>query len=92
MKKEKKEKIVKSKDSSTQEDLKIDKEYIEVGYITFKFPITRDEAEMVINQPKSQVARKMKTYMRKVLEAGCKRMLASTPDEDVKKCKLELEK
>lgn len=67
------------------------KEVIEVGYISFRFPITRDEAEAIVNKPKSQVARKLKTYMRKVLEAGAKKMLETKPDKEVKNCKVKIE-
>lgn len=74
------------------DDLKEEqKEVIEVGYISFRFPITRDEAESIVNKPKSQVARKLKTYMRKVLEAGAKKMLESKPEEEVKSCKVKIE-
>lgn len=74
------------------DDLKEEqKEIIEVGYISFRFPITRDEAEAIVNKPKSQVARKLKTYMRKVLEAGAKKMLETNPEEEVNNCKVEIE-
>lgn len=74
------------------DDLKEEqKEIIEVGYISFRFPITRNEAEAIVNKPKSQVARKLKTYMRKVLEAGAKKMLESKPEEEVKNCKVKIE-
>lgn len=74
------------------DDLKEEqKEVIEVGYISFRFPITRDEAEAIVNKPKSQVARKLKTYVRKILEAGAKKMLESKPEEDVKECNIPIE-
>lgn len=71
-----------------EEDLQIKEEKIEVGFIHFKFPITRDEANAVINQKGSIVARKMKKYVNSLLEAGCKKFLESNPDEDVKNCKI----
>lgn len=74
-----------------KENLEIEKEVIEVGYISFRFPITRDEADAIVNKPKSQVARKLKTYMRKVLEAGAKKMLETKPEEDVKECNIPVE-
>lgn len=73
-----------------EQDLIIEKEVIEVGYISFKFPITRDEANAIVNKPKSQVARKLKTYIRRVLEAGAKKMLETTPEENVSKCNIEI--
>lgn len=71
-----------------EEDLQIKEEKIEVGFIHFKFPVTRDEANAVINQKGSVVARKMKKYVNALLEAGCKKFLESSPDEDVKNCKI----
>ena len=71
-----------------EEDLQIKEEKIEVGFIHFKFPITRDEANAVINQKGSIVARKMKKYVNSLLQAGCKKFLESSPNEDVKNCKI----
>ena len=71
-----------------EDDLQIKEEKIEVGFIHFKFPITRDEANAVINQKGSIVARKMKKYVNSLLQAGCKKFLESNPDEDVKNCKI----
>ena len=79
----------KTKKKKTQEeDLQIKEEKIEVGFIHFKFPVTRDEANAVINQKGSVVARKMKKYVNALLQAGCKKFLESSPDEDVKNCKI----
>lgn len=71
-----------------EEDLQIKEEKIEVGFIHFKFPVTRDEANAVINQKGSVVARKMKRYVNSLLEAGCIKFLNTNPDEDVKNCKI----
>lgn len=76
------------KNKVQEEDLQIKEEKIEVGFIHFKFPITRDEANAVINQKGSIVARKMKKYVNSLLQAGCKKFLESSPDEDVKNCKI----
>ena len=76
------------KNKVKEEDLQIKEEKIEVGFIHFKFPITRDEANAVINQKGSVVARKMKKYVNSLLQAGCKKFLESSPDEDVKNCKI----
>ena len=77
-----------SKEEKQEEDLQIKEEKIEVGFIHFKFPITRDEANAVINQKGSIVARKMKKYVNALLQAGCKKFLESSPNEDVKNCKI----
>ena len=76
------------KNEVKEEDLQIKEEKIEVGFIHFKFPITRDEANAVINQKGSIVARKMKKYVNSLLQAGCKKFLESNPEEDVKNCKI----
>lgn len=64
---------------------------MEIGRISFAFTITRDEADAVINKPKGIVARKLRKYMISVLKAGCKKMLESKPDEEVKNCKVKIE-
>ena len=76
------------KEKNQEEDLQIKEEKIEVGFIHFKFPVTRDEANAVINQKGSVVARKMKKYVNALLQAGCKKFLESSLDEDVKNCKI----
>lgn len=81
-------KVSKKKKNTKEEDLQIKEEKIEVGFIHFKFPVTRDEANAVINQKGSVVARKMKKYVNALLQAGCKKFLESNPDEDVKNCKI----
>lgn len=81
-------KETKKKNKVKEEDLRIKEEKIEVGFIHFRFPITRDEANAVINQKGSIVARKMKKYVNALLQAGCKKFLESNPEEDVKNCKI----
>lgn len=78
----------KSNQENLEEDLQIKEDKIEVGFIHFKFPVTRDEADAVINNKGSIVARKMKRYVNSLLCAGCKKFLESNPDEDVKNCKI----
>ena len=78
----------KEKTKVKEEDLQIKEEKIEVGFIHFKFPITRDEANAVINQKGSIVARAMKKYVNSLLQAGCRKFLESNPEEDVKNCKI----
>lgn len=78
----------KSNQKNLEDDLQIKEDKIEVGFIHFKFPITRDEADAVINKKGSIVARKMKRYVNSLLCAGCKKFLESSPDEDVKNCKI----
>lgn len=69
-----------------------EKQSMEVGRISFAFNITRDEAKAVLNKPKSLVARKLKKYMVSILKAAAEKMLATKEDEEVKNCKLEVEK
>ncbi len=78
----------KSNQENLEEDLQIKEDKIEVGFIHFKFPVTRDEADAVINKKGSIVARKMKRYVNSLLCAGCKKFLESSPDKDVKNCKI----
>lgn len=72
-------------------DLSIKEKQIEVATVSFKFPITRGEANAVINRPKSAVAKGMKEYMVAVLEAACKKFLETPVEEDVKECKIPLD-
>lgn len=67
-----------------------EKENIAVYNLSFKIPITEDEAKEVVNNSKGSVARKLKTYMRKVLETGCKKML-EVKEENVNDCKFKVE-
>ena len=78
----------KSNQENLEEDLQIKEDKIEVGFIHFKFPVTRDEADAVVNKKGSIVARKMKRYVNSLLCAGCEKFLESNPDEDVKNCKI----
>lgn len=78
----------KSNQENLEDDLQIKEDKIEVGFIHFKFPVTRDEADAVINKKGSIIARKMKRYVNSLLCAGCKKFLESNPDEDVKNCKI----
>ena len=78
----------KSNQENLEEDLQIKEDKIEVGFIHFKFPVTRDEADAVVNKKGSIIARKMKRYVNSLLCAGCEKFLESNPDEDVKNCKI----
>lgn len=69
-----------------------EKQSMEIGRISFAFNITRDEAKAVLDKPKSLVARKLKKFMIAILKAGAEKMLASKEDEEVKNCKLKVEK
>lgn len=84
----KKRKTTELKKMDAEENLSIDKEYVEIGYISFRFPITRDEAEMVVNKPKGIVARKLRKFMSSILETGAKKLLESKKGEDVVECSL----
>lgn len=76
---------------SEEEKQEIKEEQVEIGRISFTFTITRDEADAVINKPKGVIARKLRKYMISILKAGCKKMLESKPEEEVKNCKVEIE-
>ena len=81
----------KIQEETKEKELGEEKESLEVGRLSFAFPITRDEADAVINKPKSLVARKLKKYMYSILKAGAKKMLETSTDEEVKNCKLDIE-
>lgn len=85
--------LTKALQKMTQQEKELgeEKESLEIGTLSFKFPITRDEADAVINRPRSQVARKLKKYMYSILKAGAKKMLELKEGEEVKNCKLSVE-
>lgn len=64
---------------------------MEIGRVSFAFNLTRDEADKIINHPKHPVAKKLRRYMKSILEAAAKKMLESKPEEIVKDCKLNIE-
>lgn len=64
---------------------------VEVAAIHFAFTITMDEAKALIEKPKSQVARKLKQYVIKVLNAGAKKMIETEGEETVTDCKVSVE-
>lgn len=70
------------------QDLSMEETQVEIGTLSIKFPMTRDEAYQVIHRPRGQVARKLKKYMIAILEEASKKFLATKPDEDVKECKV----
>ena len=85
-------KTKKTKVEDVQKELGEEKESLEVGYISFGFGITRDEADKVVNDPKHPVAKKLNRYMRKILQAGARKMLESDPNKNVNNCNVPLEK
>lgn len=82
----------KTKIEDVQKELGEEKESMEVGYISFGFGITRDEADKVINDPKHPVAKKLNRYMRKILQAGARKFLESDPNENVNNCNVSIKK
>lgn len=61
--------------SGNQQDVLMDKKEITVGSFSVRMTITEDEAKEVINNPKGQVARKLKHYMYSLLIEASKKML-----------------
>lgn len=74
------------KDNSKEEFAKI-----EIGKISFTFTITRDEADAVINKPRTKIAKNMRRYMLKILEESAKKFLESDKNENVKNCKINID-
>lgn len=74
-----------------EEDLTIEQDHIEVANISFTFPMTRDEASEIVNKPKGQIARKLRTFMYKILKRAAEKFLETGKEEDVTNCKVSLE-
>lgn len=79
-------------DEKENKELEIEKTEIEIGSVNFTFTITRDEAEMVIKKPRSQVARNLKKYMVSILTTACQKFIDTPKEETVKNCKLDVPK
>lgn len=79
----------KRKVNQEEKDMKVKKEQMEIGTISFKFSLTRQEADEVINNPKGSISRKLRKYMIGILKAGSKKFLETKANEDVKNCKLD---
>lgn len=67
--------------SGKQQDVLMDKKEITVGSFSVKMTITEDEAQEVLNNPRGQVARKLKHYMYSILKEASKKMLQSLNEE-----------
>lgn len=77
---------MKRKEKSKDEAVKI-----EIGKVSFTFTITRDEADAVINKPRTKIAKNMRRYMIKILEESAKKFLESKKEENVKNCKINID-
>lgn len=79
------------KKANDEQDLTIKEKEIEVAKVSLAFPITRDEAEAVINDPEGVIAKKLKSYMELVLNTACQKFVDTPKKENVNNCKLNLE-
>lgn len=57
---------------------------IDVQYfdIHFSFPLTRDEAELIVKQPKHKITKGLKRYVMGILKKGCEKMLTGDINEE----------
>lgn len=72
------------------EEVDIPKE-IEIAKITFTFGMSKDEADAILNKPKSQIARNMRKYMNSLVEHAARKFFepAKEKEETVTDCKEE---
>lgn len=61
---------------------------LEIAKITFTFGMSKDEADAILNRPKSQIARNMRKYMNGLIEHAAKKFFepAKTEEEIVNNC------
>ena len=62
-----------------------EKRDLEYAKISFEFYLTKDEADKILNSPKSQIAKNARKYMNSILEHAAKKFFE--PDSNVKDCK-----
>ena len=65
----------KKETQSGNTDILMDKKEITIGSFSVRMTITEDEAKEVVNNPRGQVARKLKHYMNSILLEASKKML-----------------
>ena len=65
----------KKETQSGNADVLMDKKEITIGSFSVRMTITEDEAKEVVNNPRGQVARKLKHYMNSILLEASKKML-----------------
>lgn len=65
----------KKETQSGNTDVLMDKKEITIGSFSVRMTITEDEAKEVVNNPRGQVARKLKHYMNSILLEASKKML-----------------
>lgn len=65
----------KKETQSGNTDVLMDKKEITIGSFSVRMTITEDEAKEVVNNPRGQVARKLKHYMSSILLEASKKML-----------------
>ena len=59
----------------------------DVGFISFKVPITLKEAKAIIKKPSSRTAKEYRQYFQDILTDGCRKMISAVEKEKVEKYK-----
>lgn len=59
----------------------------DVGFISFKVPITLKEAKAILNKPSSRTAKEYRQYFQDILTDGCRKMIGAVEKEKAEKYK-----
>ena len=59
----------------------------DVGFISFKVPITFKEAKAILNKPSSRTAKEYRQYFQDILTDGCRKMISAVNEEKAEKYK-----
>lgn len=59
----------------------------DVGFISFKVPITLKEARAILNKPSSKTAKEYRQYFQDILTDGCRKMIDAVDKEKAEKYK-----
>lgn len=59
----------------------------DVGFISFKVPITLKEARAILNKPSSKTAKGYRQYFQDILTDGCRKMISAVEKEKAEKYK-----
>lgn len=59
----------------------------DVGFISFKVPITLKEANAILNKPSSRTAKEYRQYFQNILTDGCRKMISAVNEEKAEKYK-----
>ena len=66
-----------------KEETKEIKRDLEYAKVSFEFYLTKDEADKILNRPKSQIARNARKYMNSILECAAKRFFEPEEKKDI---------